>query len=138
MPMTGQCLCGAVRFSAEDVAHQIGACHCVQCRRWASGPYFAVRAGSVAFEGEDNIGCYRSSGWAERGFCKQCGSSLFYRMIEEDRTMMAVGAFDDQSGFELVHQVFIDQKPDFYALAQETRTSTGDDFFARYAPAKGN
>jgi hypothetical protein len=134
MQMTGQCLCGAVKFTAEDVPHQIGACHCGQCRRWASGPYFAVRAGSVTFEGEDNLGRYRSSDWAERGFCKQCGSSLFYRMIEEDRYMMAVGSFDDQSGFELARQVFIDQKPGFYAFAQETKTSTGDDFFARYAP----
>ncbi len=45
--------------------------------------------------------------------------------------MMAVGSFDDQSGFELARQVFIDQKPGFYAFAQETKTSTGDDFFAR-------
>lgn len=135
--MTGRCLCGAVKFTARDVPHQIGTCHCGQCRRWASGPYFAVRAGSVHFEGEENIGRYRSSGWAERGFCKQCGSSLFYRMVEEDRYMMAVGAFDDQSGFELARQVFIDQKPGFYSFAQETPTSTGDDFFARYAPEQG-
>lgn len=131
MTLTGQCLCGAVRFTAEDVAHQIGACHCGQCRRVASGPYFAVRAGGVSFEGEDNLGRYRSSGWAERGFCKNCGSNLFYRMIGEDRTMMSVGTFDDQSGFELTHQVFIDDKPDFYGLTPLTGTSTGDDFFAR-------
>jgi hypothetical protein len=131
MEMTGQCLCGAVTFTARDVAHQVGVCHCGQCRRVASGPYFAVRVGSVSIEGEENLGRYRSSGWAERGFCKQCGSNLFYRMIEEDRHMMAAGSFDDQSRFELAHQVFIDEKPGFYAFAQETKTSTGDDFFAR-------
>jgi hypothetical protein len=136
-PKTGQCLCGAVKFTAWDVPHQIGTCHCGQCRRWASGPYFAVAAGSIAFEGEDNLGRYRSSDWAERGFCKVCGSSLFYRMVKEDRYMMAVGSFDDQSGFELSHQVFIDEKPGFYDFAQATKTSTGDDFFTRYAPAKG-
>ena len=136
MEMTGQCLCGAVKFTADDVPHQVGVCHCGQCRRVASGPYFAVRAGSVAFEGGDNIGRYRSSDWAERGFCKVCGSCLFYRMIEEDRYMMAVGAFDDQSGFELTHQVFIDEKPGFYGFAQQTKTSTGDDFFARYPALK--
>lgn len=131
MTMTGQCLCGAVRFSAQDVRRKTGACHCGQCRRWASGPYCAVPAGSVRFEGEDSLGRYRSSGWAERGFCKSCGSSLFYRMVEDDRYMMAVGSFDDQSRFELAFQVFIDEKPGFYSFAQETATSTGDDFFAR-------
>jgi len=137
MEMTGQCLCGAVKFTARDVSHKTGACHCGQCRRWAGGPYFAVRADGVLFEDTENLGRYESSDWAERGFCKQCGSSLFYRMVREDRYMMAVGSFDDQSGFELSHQVFIDEKPDFYSFAQETKTSTGDDFFARYAPAKG-
>jgi len=134
--MTGQCLCSAVKFTARDVPHQIGVCHCSQCRRVSSGPYFAVAAGSVAFEGEENLGRYRSSDWAERGFCRKCGSSLFYRMIEEDRYMMAVGSFDDQSGFELARQVFFDEKPGFYDFPQTTPTSTGDDLFARYAPAK--
>jgi len=133
--MRGQCLCGAVRFEAARVHNQIGACHCRQCRRWASGPYFAVRTGSVTFEGDDNLGRYRSSAWAERGFCKRCGSSLFYRMIEEDRYMMAAGSFDDQSEFELDRQVFIDEKPGFYGFAQATKTSTAADFFDRYGLA---
>jgi hypothetical protein len=136
MSKTGRCLCGAVRFSAE-VGHQIGACHCGQCRRWASGPYFAVAAKGVRFEGEESLGRYRSSDWAERGFCQLCGGNLFYHMLKEDRYMMAVGAFDDQSGFELARQVFIDEKPGFYDLGPETTTSTGDDFFARYPGLKG-
>ena len=31
------------------------------------------------FNGEENIERYSSSAWAERGFCKRCGSSLLYR-----------------------------------------------------------
>lgn len=134
--MTGHCLCGAVKFTAEEVPHQIGVCHCGQCRRWASGPYFAAAASGVRFEGTENLGRYRSSGWAERGFCKLCGGNLFYRMIEEDRYMMAVGSFDDQSGFELARQVFIDEKPGFYDFVQQTATNTGDDFFVRFPALK--
>ena len=136
MEMTGHCLCGAVTFAA-DVGPKIGACHCGQCRRWASGPYFAVAAKSVAFEGAENIGRYRSSGWAERGFCKTCGGSLFYHMLNEGRYMMAVGSFDDQSDWEIGRQVFIDEKPGFYDLSPLGRTSTGDDFFTRYPALKG-
>ena len=44
--MTDQCLCGAVKFTVEDFPHQIGVCHCSQCRRVSNGPYFAVAAGS--------------------------------------------------------------------------------------------
>ena len=137
MKMTGGCLCGAVRFEAEDVPEEIGVCHCGQCRRWASGPYFAVRAGEVRFAGEENLGRHASSDWAERGFCKLCGSSLFYHMHDEPFHMMAVGAFDDQSRFVLAREVFIDEKPAFYGFAQETTTSSGDDFFTGRAGRVG-
>ncbi len=135
--MTGGCLCGAVRFEAEDVPAEMGVCHCGQCRRWASGPYFAVRAGAVRFEGEENLGRYRSSEWAERGFCRTCGASLFYHLLEAPHYMLAVGAFDDQSAFRLAREVFVDEKPGFYSFAEETRTSTGDDFFVGRPERKG-
>ena len=135
MDKTGQCLCGAVTFVAET-GHQIGACHCGDCRRWAWGSYFAVAAKSVRFEGGKNLGRYKSSEWAERGFCKVCGGNLFYHMLKEDRYMMAVGAFDDQSGFEIARQVFIDDKPGFYDLSPLGTTSTGDDFFSSYPALK--
>lgn len=135
MRMTGGCLCGAVRFEAGRVPEAIGVCHCAQCRRWASGPYFAARAEEVSFTGEESLGHYRSSDWAERGFCTTCGSSLFYHMLDEAHYMMAVGAFDDPSRFRLAQEVFIDEKPAFYAFAGESETSTGDDFFVgRPAP----
>lgn len=136
MALTGHCLCGAVRFEAE-APREVGVCHCSQCRRWASGPYFAVAAASVRFEGEENIGRHRSSERAERGFCRKCGTSLFYHLLGKDRYMMAQGSFDDQQGWHLVRQVFIEDKPDFYSLAQDTRTSVGDDFFVRGARPKG-
>lgn len=135
MALNGHCLCGAVRFEAE-AGPEMGVCHCGQCRRWGSGPYFAVAAAAVRFEGAENLGRYRSSDWAERGFCTRCGSSLFYHMLAHDRYMMAVGAFDDQQRWHLARQVFVDERPGFYALAGETVNSTGDDFFVRHPDLK--
>ncbi len=136
MTMTGQCLCGAVRFTAGDVPHQIGACHCGQCRRWASGPYFAVRAGSVAFEGEENIGRYRSSDWAERGFCIRCGSSLFWREKGTERDWaVSVGALDATNdgghGLRITEHIWIDDKPDFYDFADDAPRLTAAQAMAR-------
>ena len=42
MGRTGRCLCGAVTFTCSDV-DEIDCCHCDMCRRWAGGPFFAVR-----------------------------------------------------------------------------------------------
>jgi len=58
---TGGCLCGAVRFTADWIRYQVGACHCGQRRRWAGGPFLPVATKGVHFEGEENLGRYRSS-----------------------------------------------------------------------------
>jgi len=76
--ITGSCLCGKVAYSAK-VKTGAGACHCHMCRRWSGGLYMSVHAlGKVEFQGAENIQNYESSEWAERGFCTQCGSSLYY------------------------------------------------------------
>ena len=133
--LSGGCLCGAVGISAAACDNHVGVCHCGMCRKWGGGPLFAVDCGTdVEFTGEENISIYSSSDWAERGFCARCGSHLFYRLKESGQYIMAAGLFDDLEGAVLDHQVFIDSKPDWYALANETKNMTGAEVFALYAP----
>ena len=89
----------------------------------------------VLFEGEENISVFDSSEWAERGFCKKCGSHLFYRLKQSKQHIIPVGLFDEQERFVFDHQVFIDKKPSFYAFANETSEMTGAEVFALYAPS---
>jgi len=104
------------------------------CRRWAGGPLLAVHLnGPVTFEGADNIATYRSSAWAERGFCKVCGSNLFYRVVADDTYILALGVFDDQSGFTMKTQIFVDEKPPGYAFANAVPVMTGAEVFAMFA-----
>jgi hypothetical protein len=132
---TGRCLCGKVTFTIGEPASEVGACHCGMCRRWAGGASFALHCkGPVAFEGKEHIVRYRSSDWAERGFCGSCGSNLFYHLLGADQYMMSPCALDDQSGLKLTSQIFIDEKPGWYAFANETVEMTGAEVFALYAP----
>ncbi len=132
---TGRCLCGTVKYQVQMAVDTYGVCHCDMCRRWTSGPFFAISCGTdVKFDGEQNIGRYRSSDWAERGFCKTCGSSLFYYIIANGQYRMAVGTMDDQTNLRLFRQVFIDEKPDGYDFANATDMLTGKEAFAPYAP----
>ena len=112
---TGQCLCGAVTFEAQDVESHVHACHCSMCRRWNGGPALAVAVGSVTFAGEANIRRYRSSEWAERGFCKKCGSNLFYFLIP-NRYIIEAGLFNEQD-FKLESEIFCAGKPTWYEFA---------------------
>ena len=131
--MTGHCLCGRTRFTANRVDPHVGACHCGMCRRWGGGPLLAVDCGeAVRFEGEENIAVYDSSDWAERGFCRHCGSHLFYRLKHNRQHIVPVGLFDDQAPFVFDHQVFIDRKPSYYRFANHTTDLTEAEVFARY------
>lgn len=131
----GSCLCGAVKIIANNVDKHVGACHCGMCRKWNGGPFMEVDCGSqVTFEGEENIIVYNSSAWAERGFCKQCGSHLFYRLKHNQQHMIPPGLFDNDEDFVFDHQVFIDRKPSYYSFSNETEDMTEAEVFAMYAP----
>lgn len=133
---TGGCLCGAVRFTAKSTSKSVGVCHCTMCRKWGSGPLMAVDCGTdVSFEGEENISVFGSSAWAERGFCKKCGSNLFYRLKGSGQHIMSAGLFDDDKAFVFESQVFIDEKPAYYDFANKTENMTGAEVFAKYAPS---
>ena len=121
MELTGGCLCGAVRFRGEPDARSIRVCHCGQCRRWGGGPLFAVHfVGGVALERDEGLTWFRSSEIAERGFCRQCGSSLFWRRIGEARDWaVSAGALDTAEGLRITEHIWIDDKPDFYDFAND-------------------
>ena len=116
---TGKCLCGAVQFTASNVETHHHACHCGMCRRWAGGPLFATAAEGVEFSGTENLARFKSSDWAERGFCRNCGSNLFYYLAPADQYMLAIGSFEDASPFTLAREIFVDRKPDGYVFAGE-------------------
>ena len=131
---TGQCLCGAVYLSVTKMGDKIGACHCNMCRKWSGGPLLAIDCGTdVSFTGEENIGVFNSSDWADRGFCQQCGTHLFYRLKENQQYFMPAGLFDNCDTAIFDHQVFIDEKPDYYEFANETNNMTGAELFAQFA-----
>lgn len=131
--MNGHCLCGAVGFSCAE-AREIGACHCGFCRRWGGGPLLAVHCGpAVKFEGAENIAVYASSEWAERAFCKRCGTHLYYKLLATGEFFVPAGAFETND-FELASQIYVDMKPDYYSFANETPMLTEQQVIERFAP----
>jgi hypothetical protein len=103
-PLTGGCMCGAVRF--EVSAPLVGAryCHCTRCQR-RTGTAFSVtgltQQGSFAItQGEDAVSTYEpgEDGW-HKSFCSVCGSQLF-TSHPEDAELIAVrlGALDQDPG----------------------------------------
>jgi hypothetical protein len=130
----GSCLCGAVKISTTSINHHIAACHCSMCRKWGGAALLGVECNEgVSFEGEENIGVYQSSEWAERGFCNKCGSHLFYKLKENNHYYIPVGIFDDDEDLIFDLQVFIEEKPEYYSFANKTKNMTGEELFAMFA-----
>jgi hypothetical protein len=133
--LTGRCLCGAVRIDAIASNLEVTTCHCDMCRSWSTGPFMEITCQNVAFKGEEHIGIIRSSEWAERGFCKECGSNLFCHLIDNSDYQISAGLLDDQTKLQMSLQVYTDEKPDYYTLANKTKTMTADEVFEAFAPS---
>lgn len=132
----GRCLCGAVEIVIKPPSMSVGTCHCNMCRKWAGGPQFMVDCGDgTRFEGEEHITIYESSSWAVRGFCKGCGTHLFYRLKDGAvHYFVPIGLFDSTLPWVFDHEIFIDEKPGFYDFANATQKLTGEQAFAQIPP----
>lgn len=132
--MKASCLCKAVQLHTQNEHHHIHICHCETCRKWAGGPAFAIPIGTDArWEGADMITRYSSSDWAERGFCKQCGTHLFYYLKSQGIYMVEAGIFEDSNQFEVAEEIFVDSQPAFYRFESNVPRLTAQEVFARAA-----
>ncbi len=134
---TGGCLCGAVRFTAQAADH-FHACHCDSCKRWSGGVYLGVDVGdSLNVEDDASLSYYNSSAWAKRGFCKLCGSTLFWSAPDFGVMYVAYNAFDVAPKGEFQQELYIDKKPSAYSFAQSTQQMTKAEVEAMFAGDNG-
>ncbi len=112
----GRCECGAVAFEVTGARQAVTFCHCSQCRRFSGHHWAATNApfDQVKFTADHGLKWHASSDWAKRGFCQECGSSLFYRMNGEDGIGIAAGCLDGPTGLTPGKHIFIADKGDYY------------------------
>jgi hypothetical protein len=131
--MKGHCLCGAIQITAADQKH-VDACHCGMCRRWGGSPALGVACGSdVQINGSEKLRVYQSSDWAERAFCGECGSHIFYKFLPSSQYFLPAGLFQENE-FEFTEEIYIDMKPGYYDFANQTVKLTEAEFLAKFAP----
>lgn len=80
-PFTGGCQCGAVRYALSAVPGSVTLCHCRMCQKASGGPFMAFAAIPLErIEWTSGLPkTFRSSSYAERGFCEACGTPLTYQ-----------------------------------------------------------
>ena len=115
---TGGCLCGAVRYSVNGPLRPATACHCSQCRRMTGSFWMSTACADTDLELTETRGLawYHSSSLAKRGFCRECGSSLFWKADALDRTAITPGTLDGDSEIKIVRHIFCADKGDYYGI----------------------
>jgi hypothetical protein len=132
---TGRCLCGAVTYEGKGERGEIHVCHCESCRRWSGGPAICVSfSGGFDIADPEAVLWFQSSEWAERGSCRSCGSTLFYRLTGDTPYMnVSAGSLDQQDGLGTIHEhIYADAKPSYYEFADGAPRTTGAEFVARF------
>jgi len=113
----GRCLCGAVTFKITGKLRNVLVCHCSQCRR-SSGHLWAATAAVEAIEidCQNTLSWYRSSSKAKRGFCRRCGSSLFWQLDGSTSMSVAAGSLDVPTGLSTQEHIYFDHASDYYTV----------------------
>ena len=66
---------------------------------------------------------FDSSDSARRGFCKNCGASLFWERRDGDSISVSAGSLDQPCGLTTKHDIFVSDKGDYYELAPGTQVT---------------
>jgi hypothetical protein len=114
----GSCLCGAITYRISGPMRAVVFCHCSQCRK-QTGLYYAstnVADADIAIEGIDSLTWYQSSDQGRRGFCKRCGSALFWKYLGVDQISIQAGSLDQPTELVPGYHIFCADKGDFYAI----------------------
>ncbi|WP_417519967.1 GFA family protein [Minwuia sp.] len=115
---TGGCYCGAVRYRIDGPLRDIVCCHCSQCRKTTGHFMPAATAWRDTFSLTEERGLkwYRASEIAGRGFCGECGCSLFWRSDEGETISVTAGTLDDSSDLKTIGHIFVSDKGGYYTL----------------------
>ncbi len=118
---TGRCECGAVAYEVEGLSETASFCHCSQCRRLSGHYWSAAYAPHSKFKLTEERGLkwFASSDWAKRGFCSECGSSLFYQLLASSKINIASGTLDDSSGLKPGKHIFCADRGQYYDLPED-------------------
>jgi hypothetical protein len=121
---SGRCLCGSVRYEVHGPLRDVLICHCEQCRRWhghISAFTAAPREQLVLVEasGLRWTDSPDSDARARRGFCRECGSSLFWDAPARATISIAAGTLDDAEGLRAERHIYVSAPRLYYELPDD-------------------
>jgi hypothetical protein len=127
VPVTGGCLCGAVRYESKEAPIRGYICHCSMCRKNCGGLFGAtVRFPGAAFrlsKGEPKS--FHATKLATRCFCRDCGTPVAFFYAGNPDVWIYIGSLDFPEDWPLAadaswgpsEHVYVDEKIAWYEIA---------------------
>ena len=118
----GGCLCGAIRYEIHGPLRDVVNCHCSKCRRFHGnfGAYTSIRHEDLILIKQTSLKWYHSvtdeTPDVQRGFCSECGSSLFWHPKGRETIAVAAGSLDEPTRLKTIGHIWLSQRSDFYEL----------------------
>lgn len=119
---SGGCLCEAVRYEIVGDMRGIVNCHCSKCRRFHGnfGAYTSIKEADLVLVEKRGLKWFKSptdeTPNVHRGFCSECGSSLFWHPRGQERIAVAAGSLDEPTQLQTIGHVWISQISDYYEI----------------------
>ena len=124
MSITGQCLCGQIKYEFDKAPAMTGVCHCKNCQRQAGSAYstlavvpkaeFRFKSGTLKLYADSDTA---SGNTVQRFFCGNCGSPIYSAVPSQpDNLFLKTGTLDDKSGFKPNFHVWCDTKQNWVTL----------------------
>lgn len=122
---SGRCLCGAVKYEVRGKLYNVINCHCSKCRRHHGhvSAHASSRREDLLLVDDNGLRWYRSihdeTPDVHRGFCQNCGSSLFWDPRGDDHIYISAGTLDQPTGLKTIGHIWLGQGGDYYELTDD-------------------
>ena len=117
----GHCECGAVSYQVSGSLRDVVNCHCKQCQRTHGNyaAYTAAKSKDLVFLNQEGLRWYHFSDKTKRGFCQQCGASLFWHASDQDFICIDTGTLNSPTGLSNAGHIFVSSAGDYYQISDE-------------------
>jgi hypothetical protein len=121
--LDGGCLCGQVRYQITGPRRDIINCHCQNCRRTHGhvAAYTSVHKKDLLLIRQQSLKWYHDrSPDTYRGFCRECGASLFWDARDGNNKMaVSAGTLDTGHGLKTIGHVYVSEAGDYYEISDD-------------------
>lgn len=122
--LDGECLCGAVKYTADVEPAMVAVCHCKNCQRQA-GTAFGVIVGipKEALNIQGNLKRFKDTGDSGqdvfRDFCPNCGSPITTNPeAARDLTFIKAGTLNDTSWLKPTMDIYCESAQSWVPMVE--------------------